>query len=128
MGTGVIVYGVPYGVPYIVYVVPEATPPQPAEPAEPQPRLGPISYILEYQPPSRPAEEEPAPPARPVTLLAFKDQTLIAVTDFWLEGDTLWYETSSGLKTAIPLERLDLPLTQQLNRQRNVRFVLEARP
>jgi hypothetical protein len=63
-----------------------------------------------------------------ITLLAFKDHTIMAVTDYWLEGDAVCYDTSSGSRTCIPLDRLDLPLTQQLNRERNVRFVLEARP
>ena len=61
-------------------------------------------------------------------MLAFKDHTVLIVTDYWLEGDMLVYETSPGVRTPVPLERLDLILTQQLNRERNVRFVLEARP
>jgi hypothetical protein len=61
-------------------------------------------------------------------LLAFKDSTVIAVTDFWLEGYMLVYETSSGSRTFVLLDRLDFALTQQLNFERNVRFVLEARP
>jgi hypothetical protein len=40
----------------------------------------------------------------------------------------LVYETSSGSRTFVPLDRLDFALTQQLNFERNVRFVLEARP
>ena len=53
---------------------------------------------------------------------------MLVVTDYWLEGDMLVYETRPGVRTAVPLDRLDLVLTQQLNRERNVRFVLEARP
>ena len=132
-GTGVVVYSVPYATPTtVIYVVQSAeaagVPAEPALPPEPRAPAGPSSYILEYQAPSRPAEEAPAPPARPVTLLAFKDQTLLAVTDYWLEGYQLVYETNLSVRTAVPLDRLDLPLTQQLNRQRNTRFVLEARP
>ena len=67
------------------------------------------------------------PEGKPVTLLAFKDHSIVAVTDYWLEGDTLYYETSYGAKTGIPLLQLDLPFTQQLNRERNLRFVLESR-
>ena len=40
----------------------------------------------------------------------------------------LVYETSPGVRTPVPLDRLDFAITQQLNRERNVRFVLEARP
>ena len=78
---------------------------------------------LEYQPPAQPATVQPA--VKPLTLLAFKDHTILAVTDYWLEGDMLYYQTSYGLQNSIPLDRLDLPLTEQLNRDRNVLFVLE---
>jgi hypothetical protein len=67
-------------------------------------------------------------PARTVTLLAFKDSMVIAVTDYWMEGYSLVYETSLGVRTVVPLDRLDWGLTQQLNFERNVPFVLEARP
>ncbi len=61
-------------------------------------------------------------------MLAFKDATVIAVTDYWLQGYMLVYETSQGVRTVVPLDRLDFGLTQQLNFERNVPFVLEARP
>lgn len=79
---------------------------------------------MEQQPPQAAGT---TPEARPVTLLAFKDHTIVAVTDYWLEGDTLYYESSYGAKTGIPLSQLDLAFTQQLNRERNLRFVLESR-
>ncbi|MCZ6489185.1 MAG: hypothetical protein O7A06_01490 [Acidobacteria bacterium] len=85
-----------------------APPPQPLEPAAPR---------------------TPGDPAvGPLTLLAFMDHTILAVTDYWLEGDILYYQTSYGLQGSIPLDRLDLPLTQQLNQERNIPFVLESRP
>ena len=122
---------VPYYVPYVVYggsTTMVAVPPAVAEPSAPQEIRGlyDSELILDYAPPGQPAVS--VPEAQPLTLLAFKDSTLLAVVDYWLEGDMLWYESRSGLKTVIPLDRLDLPLTQQLNRERNVRFVLEARP
>ncbi len=73
-----------------------------------------------------------APPLEPavgtLTLLAFQDHTSLAVTDYWLEGDILYYQTSYGLQGSIPLDHLDLPLTHQLNQERNIPFVLESRP
>ncbi len=63
-----------------------------------------------------------------MTLLAFKDATVIAVTDYWLEGNMLVFDTSSGIRTTVPLDRLDFALTQQLNFERNVPFILEGRP
>jgi hypothetical protein len=61
-------------------------------------------------------------------VLVFKDRTLVMAREYWLEGERLWYETSDGVVASIFLEQLDLPFTQQLNRERNVRFVLESRP
>ena len=100
--SGVVYFGVPYYVPYYVYSAP-----------------GPGAVY---------PDQLGSPSASAVTLLAFKDRTVLAVIDYWLEGDQLYYETQPGLRTAVPLERLDLTLTQQLNRERGVRFVLESRP
>jgi hypothetical protein len=97
----VIYLGVPYYVPYYVYSGPGAAAVYPDQLGKPSAR---------------------------VTLLAFKDRTVLAVIDYWLEGDQLYYRTQPGLRVAVPLERLDLILTQQLNRERGVPFVLEARP
>ena len=138
---GMIFYGVPYAVPYYVYpyypgmsgtVQSPGQPPSPEQPAEPpappQPN-GPHSYQVLPEP-AQP-EQQPAAnnlPGRTVTLLAFKDHTLVAVTDYWLTGDKVYYMRNDGTKTGIPLDQLYLILTQQLNRERNVPFVLEARP
>ncbi len=134
---GTIIYSVPVGVPvYLPYVIYEGTlptssvsrQPQPGEPLVPRTPQAPESsdVILEYQPPQQPATPEPE--VKPLTLLVFKDHTIVAVTDYWLEGETLYYKTNYGAENSVPLDRLDLALTQQLNRERNVRFVLEFRP
>ena len=118
---GSVIYAVPYYVPVYTEVVPTAPPEQPRQ-----------FDIRQYQgvapSPAQPQEFAPRPPARPVTLLAFKDATIIAVTDYWLQGYSLVYETSLGVRTVVPLDRLDFGLTQQLNLERNVPFVLAARP
>lgn len=125
---------VPYYVP--VYTYTEVITTTPASPPEP-PRVPQPYDIQPYtgaqppgggQPQPRQPQATPSPQGRTVTLLAFKDSTVIAVTDYWLQGDMLVYETSSGSRTFVPLDRLDFALTQQLNFERNVRFVLEARP
>jgi hypothetical protein len=124
---------VPYYVPVYTYAEVISPPSRPEAPKPPRP-----SYPYEILPytgsqppvtPPQPGQPQATPPqGRTVTLLAFKDDTVIAVTDYWLEGYTLVYETSSGSRTIVPIERLDFALTQQLNFERNVRFVLEARP
>lgn len=116
-----------YGVPYYVPVYTEAVPVEPPAPEPPRP-----FDIRQYEgvipSPAEPQKVTPAKPARTVTLLAFKDAMVIAVTDYWMQGYSLVYETSLGVRTVIPLDRLDWALTQQLNFERNVPFVLEARP
>ena len=123
-GFGPIIYTVPYYIPVYTEII-TTTPTSPPQP----PYRGP--YDITSPAPAQPQSQQPtaAPPAaRPLTVLVFKDHTALLVTDYWLEGDMLVYETSPGVRTPVPLERLDLPLTQQLNRERNVRFILEARP
>ncbi|MBI2816180.1 MAG: hypothetical protein HYX72_04490 [Acidobacteria bacterium] len=133
-------YYVPYAAPYYYYYQGPAPEAQgaPAEP-QPAPSNGPGTPDLYYTPPATtgqaeqpwpapaPSQTTPAAPAKQVTLLAFKDHTLVAVTDYWLKGDTLYY-LRNGIETGVPLDQLDLPLTQQLNFERRVPFVLESRP
>jgi hypothetical protein len=125
----VIYYGVPYYVPYIVYTqtpAPDAPAVYDAPPLDP----GPHSGTVEVQPhPALIAQAPREQAGEPtITLLAFKDSTVLAVVEYWLEGDSLWYRTDSGVTASTPLAQLDLPLTQRLNRERSVRFVLESRP
>ena len=113
-----------YGVPYYVPIYPLAVP----APVVAQPRPYNIPNYRGLQPAFEDREAVPPQTPRPVTLLAFKDSTVIAATDYWLEGNLLVYETSQGVRTAAPLDRLDFALTQQLNFERNVPFILAARP
>ena len=113
----VIYYGVPYYIPYFVYAL-ESAPASSSSASQ----YGAASS----EPASPPADREPA--TQPLTLLAFKDGTVVIAKAYWLEGDWLYYETTSGQRLSGPLDRLDIALTQQLNRERNVRFVLESRP
>jgi len=137
VGVGPVIYGVPYFYfPFMGYA--ESYPstgyyeaPSPSSYTElpsgvPPPSGEDFSVLPELQQPSQPVPSA-TPEAKPVTLLAFKDHTIVAVTDYWLEGETLYYSTSYGGQTGIPLDQLDLPFTQQLNRERNLRFVLESR-
>ncbi len=136
-------YGIPYAVPsyygsysYVPYGVNSGNsggyysapapsqPPQPSAPGAPGDPEGDVH--LEYQTPEQQAGQQPD--GSLLTLLAFQDHTILAVTDYWLEDEILYYQTSYGLQGSIPLDRLDLPLTQQLNRERNIPFVLESRP
>jgi hypothetical protein len=120
---GPIIYAVPYYVPVYTEAV------LVAPPASEPPRAFDIRLYESVIPsPAQPQQVIPPKPARTVTLLAFKDAMVIAVTDYWMQGYSLVYETSLGVRTVVPLDRLDWGLTQQLNFERNVPFVLEARP
>ena len=114
---GVVYYGVPYYVPYVVYTLDAGTMTVLAKPPAPN-NAAASGY------PATP----PSAPVQPLTVLVFKDRTVVMARDYWLEGDRLWYETAEGVRASIFLDQLDLPFTQQLNRERNVRFVLESRP
>lgn len=98
--------------PHLYYVPPQTTGALPEDPPKAfEPQLG----------------TSARPKAKTVTLLAFKDQTVVAVTDYWLKGEEIHYNRSDT-EVGIPIEQLDFATTQQLNQERNVPFTLESRP
>ncbi len=76
----------------------------------------------------KPVAAQPARLSSRLTLLVFKDNSISAATDYWLEGGQLHYITFSGEETAMPLERVDLEMTAYLNWQRGGKFVLRPKP
>ena len=90
-----------------------------------------------------PAQTMPIPVAQPAPLLdrgtaerASDDQmTVIALVggeaylarEYWVQGGELHCVSADGDQRAFPLEKMDLYQTANLNRQRNVKFVLQAR-
>lgn len=97
-------------------------------------------YTSPAPPPISPApsySEQTAEPSQPYIgtpsqaragVLAFKDGTMMEVIDYWLQGDQIYYLNAEGAQGSAPIDRLDLPRTQQLNRERRRSFVLESRP
>lgn len=125
-GYAPVYYLLPYYIPYVVSTTGAETQPKVATPnqpggiaAQPLPQPGPYGSVTS----SSGASAIPASG----TLLAFKDHTIVLVKAYWLEGETVWYETADGPRTPIAISQLDFALTQQLNRERNVKFVLESR-
>ncbi len=53
---------------------------------------------------------------------------MMEVIDYWLQGDQIYYLNAEGVQGSAPIDRLDLPRTQQLNRERRLSFVLQSRP
>jgi hypothetical protein len=68
-----------------------------------------------------------APPEKPLTLLAFKDHSIYAVTDFWKQNERLYYVTNYGAKNNVALDQLDVDFTVKLNDERGVPFILVDR-
>jgi hypothetical protein len=124
----VIYYGIPYYAPYatIYTVQPDDYPAPEPVPADAAPYGAPPSGGYPQPSPEAPEAVQPQPEVN--TILVFKDRTVVTVRDYWLEGDRLWYHTTDGVVASMFLDQLDLPFTQQLNRERGVRFVLESRP
>jgi len=81
----------------------------------------PRDTVIVYQ--AAPAEP-PLPPAKPVTLLVFKEHSIYAVTDYWKEGDRLCYTTNYGSQNCVSLDQIDLDFTKKLNAERNIKFEL----
>jgi hypothetical protein len=63
----------------------------------------------------------------PDTLLQLKDGSMYGLTAYWVEGGELHYVTNYGGANAIPLDRIDLAKTVQLNASRGQAFVLQEK-
>jgi len=77
---------------------------------------------------AKPTAATPARRSSRLALLVFKDSSIAAVTDYWLEEGRLHYITSGTRETAVPLERVDLEMTAQLNWERGAKFALHPKP
>ncbi|HYK90144.1 MAG TPA: hypothetical protein VE398_15320, partial [Acidobacteriota bacterium] len=55
-------------------------------------------------------------------LIALKNDTILAVTDYWLEGSVFHYMSREGKQYSIDYSQVDLDLTRQLNTERGLEF------
>jgi hypothetical protein len=69
------------------------------------------------------ATDEAPSPAQ-FFLIALKDRTINAVTSYWVDGLMLNYITLPGAHVMVRLDLVDIGLSRDLNRQRNVEFHL----
>jgi hypothetical protein len=74
------------------------------------------------------AKPETRVAAKPLTLLALRNETIYDVTDYWLDGDRLDYLLPSGTRGVCALNDLDLVRTTQLNSERGVRVTFSDVP
>jgi hypothetical protein len=63
-----------------------------------------------------------------MTVLVKTDQTAELVQAYWLEGNQIRCIGRDGASRLIPVSELDFAATTQINRERNVRFMLTAKP
>lgn len=105
--------------PNVVVIQPPAAPP-PQEPA-PVRREAPEpvrSEIREYD-----WEERPIREADPASFaVALKDGTVHAARLVWFQNETLYLVTAEGARRSVPVGEFDRPRTEQLNRDRGLRF------
>jgi len=80
------------------------------------------NYIYTVAPEPKPAAE-----AKPVTLLVFKNHSIYAVTDYWVEDGRVHYVTSYGSQDSASVDQLDLEFTRKLNDERSVKFELKPK-
>ena len=84
-----------------------------------------------YPAPSYPSQSQsrPAPAQQPASdqgqgyyLIAFTDHTIQAATAYKLDGDQFHWITREGQELQIPVSKVDIQFTRQMNRDRNVDF------
>lgn len=59
-------------------------------------------------------------------LIAFKDHTIYAASNYWVDGDTLHYFTSGNSHNQVSLSLVDRELTQRLNKEAGHQVTLPA--
>ncbi len=60
-------------------------------------------------------------------MLVFKDRTVYSVSDYWMAGGKLYFLPSRGPQKVVPLDALDLDMTQKVNEACNIPFELKNR-
>jgi hypothetical protein len=69
-------------------------------------------------------KQEPA--SSKVTIIALKDGSAFLAADYWVKGGVMHFISSSGEDRLLPLGRIDLAETVQVNQERKVNFVLQS--
>jgi hypothetical protein len=65
--------------------------------------------------------------ARPLTIIVLKDGIAYVTQDYWSDGWRMHCISDNHEEKLVALERIDLPQTVRLNRERHVQFVLRPR-
>ncbi len=107
-------YYPPYANPNVPFLYP---PPVPYPP--PVVRESPRIVICQYQ-------EEHWRPRQIRYLIAFKDNVIQWADAYWVSANILYYVTPDHQQRAAPLDRVDRPLSERLNNERDTPFYLPA--
>jgi hypothetical protein len=67
-------------------------------------------------------------PTSSLTLIALRNETIWAVSSYWLDGDRLAYVLPSGTRESCDLNAVDLARTTQLNAERGVTVTFRRTP
>lgn len=67
-------------------------------------------------------------PSSSLTLIALRNETIYAVSNYWLDGDNLDYILPSGAQAACALNDVDLARTTQLNVERGISVTFREAP
>lgn len=119
IGSTTTVIVVPQPVPVVVQEV-RAEPAEVVVPVGLPPNWGEVQVAR----PSYPVQQAPI---SQLTLIVLKDQTIFAVTDYWLEEGRVFYVTSTGAQKSVALRDLDWEMSTRLNAERGVEFVLGSK-
>lgn len=96
-------------------------------PAEPQIAIQPaVQKIVEPSIAAAPVHHQT--PSSALTLIALRNETIYAVSTYWLNGDNLDYVLPSGAQAACPLNDVDLARTTQLNSERGISIAFRDAP
>ncbi|HSR08154.1 MAG TPA: hypothetical protein VLM42_13460 [Bryobacteraceae bacterium] len=55
-------------------------------------------------------------------MIAFTDHTIQAANAYKVEGDQLYWQDRDNQEHHVPLSKVDVPFSQQINRDRSVDF------
>jgi len=77
-------------------------------------------------PKAAPAEASTDSSKPTITLLAFKDSSIVAAIAYWEQAEQLHFVTNGFAKKIVPAGSLDKALSEQLNKERRVEFKLES--
>src|SRR5215475_10699275 len=91
------------------------------------PQPPPVTVIMRSRPAPPPIEETNYGPFRQTTyLIAFKNSEVREADQYWVSGNTLYYLTANHQRLSAPLASVDRPLSQRLNAELDVPFILPA--